>query len=472
MTKDYGKPSRAGENRVLVERRLRELAEAGGGRETLTIEWRGKPSYFDVIEMQAGDLYYNPATHRIRAQRSHDTQRDALLDADPWSVESQEYLDFLLKALPADPSRLDPEFGNLAESLRDYGQNDPGLITRDGILVNGNSRRAALLQAFGPTRPMRVAVLPDSCDWSDVTAVELSLQLRKDHRRDYSYINRLLAIDEMASQGVPLATIAATFRSTVDSCKRDMWVLGIIRTMIKRSSAAGKAMPLIAFEDHTEKLRELHRRFAKEVVSNPDKAELMLEARLSAIALGFSKTDVRLIESDFQDRYLAKSLPGGLQLKVAAPGSVKIPGLGRSVKGPSDTLASARAMTDALLQARAVSSVDLSLSSPEGVQAQRTLETYKNAFDESLGFAGKDARVRKRKQAAPARLADACQDIDQCISDLVMSRASRSLDEDAFDDAVAKLRQSLGKLAIETKRTVKDPGNDTAWLVGLLKEGL
>ena len=285
MTKDYGKPSRAGENRVLVERRLRELAEAGGGRETLTIEWRGKPSYFDVIEMQAGDLYYNPATHRIRAQRSHDTQRDALLDADPWSVESQEYLDFLLKALPADPSRLDPEFGNLAESLRDYGQNDPGLITRDGILVNGNSRRAALLQAFGPTRPMRVAVLPDSCDWSDVTAVELSLQLRKDHRRDYSYINRLLAIDEMASQGVPLATIAATFRSTVDSCKRDMWVLGIIRTMIKRSSAAGKAMPLIAFEDHTEKLRELHRRFAKEVVSNPDKAELMLEARLSAIAL-------------------------------------------------------------------------------------------------------------------------------------------------------------------------------------------
>src|SRR5258707_883725 len=108
MTKDYGRPARAEENRATVERRLKELAEAGGGRETPPIEWRGKPGHFDVIEMQAGALYYNPATHRIRAQRSHDTRRDAVLDADPWSRESQEYLDFLLKALPADPSKPDP----------------------------------------------------------------------------------------------------------------------------------------------------------------------------------------------------------------------------------------------------------------------------------------------------------------------------------------------------------------------------
>jgi hypothetical protein len=129
-------------------------------------------------------------------------------------------------------------------------------------------------------------------------------------------------------------------------------------------------------------------------------------------------------------------------------------------------------MTDALLQARALSSADVSLSSRDGVRAQNTLATYKNAFEESFEFAGKDARVRKRKQAAPARLADACQDIDQCVTDLVMSRSSRSLDEDAFDDAVAKLRKSLGKLAVEVKRTIPEPGDETSWLVGLLKEGL
>jgi hypothetical protein len=472
VTKDYGRPSRAEENRATVERRLKELADAGGARETLTVEWRGKPGHFDVIEMQAGDLYYNPATHRIRAQRSHDSRRDALLDADPWSVESQEYLDFLLKALPADPSKPDPEFVKLAESLKDYGQNDAGLITRDGVLVNGNTRRAALLQEFGPTRAIRVAVLPESCTWSDIAAVELSLQLRKDHKRDYSYINRLLAVEEMAAQSTGLPAIATAFRSTTEMIKRDQWVLSLIRNMIKRSEASGHALPLIAFEDQAEKLRELHRKYTKEMSSNPDKAELMKESRLSAITLDFSKTDVRLIESDFQDRYLANALPEGLRPAPPTAGAVKIPGLARSVKGPSSGLASARAMTDALLQARAVSSADQSLSSPEGVQAQHTIKAYKDAFEDSLSFAGKDARVRKRKQAAPARLTDACQDIDQCVTDLVMSRGSRSLDEDAFDDAVAKLRQSLGKLAIEVKRTVAEPGDETSWLVGLLKEGL
>ncbi|MEW1798057.1 transcriptional regulator [Streptomyces niveus] len=472
MTKDYGRPARADENRATVERRLKELADAGGARETLTIEWRGKPGHFDVIEMQAGDLYYNPATHRIRAQRSHDARRDALLETDPWSVESQEYLDFLLKALPADPSKPDPEYAKLAESLKDYGQNDSGLITRDGVLVNGNTRRAALLQQFGPTRVMRVAVLPESCDWSDIAAVELSLQMRKDHRRDYSYINRLLAIDEMAALGTAVQVIATAFRSTPEMIKRDQWVLSLIQTLIKRSKASGRALPLIALEDQAEKLRELHRKYSNERSNNPDKAELMMELRLAAIALDFSKTDVRLIESDFQDRYLSNALPEGLRPAASAAAAVKIPGLTRSVKGPSASLASARAMTDALLQARAVSSSDPSLSSPEGVQAQRTLTTYKEAFEDSLSFAGKDARVRKRKQAAPVRLTDACKDIDQCVTDLVMSRGSRSLDEDAFDDAVAKLRQSLGKLAVEVKRTIPEPGDETSWLVGLLNEGL
>jgi hypothetical protein len=472
VTKDYGRPARAAENRATVERRLKELTDASGARETLTIEWRGKPGHFDVIEMQVGDLYYNPATHRIRAQRSQDAERDALLEEDPWGIEGQEYLDYLIKALPADPAKPDPEFAKLAESLKDYGQNDPGLITRDGILVNGNTRRAALLQEFGPTCAMRVAVLPESCDWSDIATVELSLQLRKDHRRDYSYINRLLAIDEMAAQGSSLQAIATAFRSTAESCKRDQWVLNVIRSMIKRSQSGGKALPIIAFEDHTEKLRELHRKYAREVVDNPDKAEIMLEKRLSAIVLGFSKTDVRLIESDFEDRYLSKVLPEEMRITAPAASAKVVPGLNRPVKAPSDKLASGRAMTDALLRARAVSAADTSLSSPEGVQARRLLDSYKKAFDECLALAGKDARVRKRKQAAPARLSDASYAIEQCITDLVMSRGSRSLDEDAFDDAVVKLRNALAKLAVEAKRTIPEPGDGTAWLVGLLNEGL
>jgi hypothetical protein len=66
---------------------------------------------------------------------------------------------------------------------------------------------------------------------------------------------------------------------------------------------------------------------------------------------------------------------------------------------------------------------------------------------------------------APARLADACTDIDQCVADLVQARATRSLDEEAFDEAVLKLRDSLRKLAQQAGRGMPHPGDGVSWLI-------
>lgn len=473
MTKDYGRPDGADDNRETVARRLDEIKAQGGPQERLTIEWRGQPTHLDVIQLPVGSLYYNPGTHRVRAQRSYDPALEAQLEADPWSTAGQGYLGTLLKALPSAPSRVDPEFTALRDSLQEYGQSDPGLVTWDGVLVNGNTRRAALLELSGPTAVMRVAVLPESCDWDDIAAVELSLQLRKEHRRDYSYINRLLAVQELVKQGTPLPVIAATFRTTVARCEQDQWVYSCVEAMIERSSRAGVRLPLVAFENDAEKLRELQRAYAKESASNPEKADLLLEARMSAIMLGFSKTDVRHIEPDFRSRYLESTLPGGLLPAPAREEGVAIPGLGRSVKGPSPALAAAKALTDTVLQARAVAEASASQAAPseEVARLAGQLDEIKKAMDGALERAGRDNRVRKRKQAAPARLADACQSIEQCVTDLVMSRASRSLDEEGFDDAVLVLRKALEKLARESRRTVKNPGDGVSWLVAAMEKG-
>lgn len=84
---------------------------------------------------------------------------------------------------------------------------------------------------------------------------------------------------------------------------------------------------------------------------------------------------------------------------------------------------------------------------------------------------GKDARVRKRKQAASDRLNDACQDIEQCTVDIGLARASNSLDEEALDDSVQKLKASLEKLARETRRSVAEPGDGVAWLLDVISKG-
>ncbi|WP_327429007.1 transcriptional regulator [Streptomyces sp. NBC_01236] len=468
MSKDFGRPPLAQENQTLVEQRLKEAVGSGGIRETLTVEWRTKPLHVEVIDMPVDSLYYNPGTHRIRAQRSHEPARDLLLDEDPWSPESQDYLHYLLQALPADPSKVDPEFENLAESLREYRQNEPGLITRDGILVNGNTRRAALKE-LGVAN-IRVGVLPESCTWDDISAVELSLQLRPDQRRDYSYINRLLAIDEQHLLGRTMADIAREFRIRTSTCEQDLWILSCLRDLIDRSRDGEAQLRLLDFEQHQEKLKELHRRYVKEATVNRDNAELIKETRLVAIVLGFSKTDVRLIEPDFRARYLDQKLPEALKSEPAAAATVAIPGLNRTVKSAAPRVAQAKTLTDTVLKAKAVEAAEDGKLTERGTAAAQAFSAAQKAVEDALEPAGKDARVRKRKQAAPDRITDACQDIEQCITDLTLAKASNSLDEEAFDEAVLALRQSLTKLAVATQRSIKAPGDGVAWLLDAVRQ--
>lgn len=88
-----------------------------------------------------------------------------------------------------------------------------------------------------------------------------------------------------------------------------------------------------------------------------------------------------------------------------------------------------------------------------------------------MNLPAKDARVRKRKQAAPDRLNDACQDIEQCITDMVLASASRSLDEEALDEAVLKLKATLKKLAQATAQTIEVPGEGVEWLRDAVRQG-
>src|SRR5690606_5331180 len=115
-------------------------------------------------------------------------------------------------------------------------------------------------------------------------------------------------------------------------------------------------------EEDQEKLRELHRAYEDLKKKSFEKAEAMKENRLAALVLKFPKTDLRLIEDDFQGRYLERHLPEAVKAEVAeeeagAAESVDIPGLGVAVAPSADSreagVQSAKRLTDMLLQDRA-----------------------------------------------------------------------------------------------------------------------
>ncbi|WP_241387368.1 ParB/RepB/Spo0J family partition protein [Rhodococcus sp. CH91] len=465
MASKFGVPPEGDKIRSLVTERLAVARQEDGAK--VTVDWRGQQKHLNVITMPVGMLYFNPDTHRIRAQRTLDADLNRILDESPWSEDAQHYLHRLLSAKPADPTQLDPDFITLREELDEFGQKEPGIITPDGILVDGNTRCAALRDLS--VTNIRVAVLPEDTSRADVNAVELALQLRRDKRRDYSYINRLIAIEDQLADGHAQDDIARTFNIKVSTLKKDRWVFQLINDAIERSRSEDgtAALRLIDFEDHQEKLRELQRDYEKLSKTDPDGAERLKESRLQMVLLNLPKTTLRLAEADFHERYLEGRLKGELVPEVAEPTAVVIPGLtGVTVADAESDVKKVRALTDKLLRAKAIlESSGPSTTASEVKSAANLIENAKETFSTAAKLAGQSAQLQKRQIAVPERISDATEHIQQCVREFADAKSKNALDEDAFDDALLTLRDSLARLALQAGRTFESPGDGVNWLL-------
>ncbi|NHI05718.1 ParB/RepB/Spo0J family partition protein [Streptomyces sp. JUS-F4] len=469
MAVKFGVPPEGERIRSMVEERLRQAMAENGAK--VTVEWRGEQKHLSVISMPVDLLYLNPDTHRIRAQRTLDPEQNQVLEEEPWSEDAQDYLALLLSRNPANPTQTDPDFTALQDELDDFGQKEPGIISPDGILVDGNTRCAAL-RKIG-IKDIRVGVLPADTSRRDINNVELALQLRKDKRREYSYINRLIAIEEELANGRRPEDVARDFNIKTTTLRQDRWVYELVNDAIDRSKdpATGVGLRLVDFEDHQEKLRELQRDYTKLAKTDPDGAEQLKESRLAMVVLNYPKTSVRLAEADFHTRFLDERLPDDLRPAAQDSAAVSIPGLpGVAVQDGTAVVKATRALTDNLLKAKAAALAGAKLTPAEVTQAAAKIKSARGTFDVAVKMAGQNAQLQKRKIAVPERLTDAADYVNQCAAEFAEAKAKRALDEDSFDDALLTLRASLARLAKQAGRTFSSPGDGVEWLLNATRE--
>ena len=457
----------------VVETRLKALDDYPGLQETLTIEWRGAQMSISVISMPVDLLSYNPGTHRVRAQRTSDPTKDRAIDNEPFGSVAQAYLHELLMGLPSDPTKRDPSFEALREDLARHGQTEPGIITRSGILINGNTRRAALKE--NGTVDIRVAVLPTDAGRQDLDSIELSLQLRKDHKRDYSFMNFLLAIEESAQAGRSPADIQRDFRIKATTYERSRWILDFIRDAIERSrgetsTGGAVSLRLVDFEKHQGKLEELYRTYTGLKPRDPESAEALREQRLLSIVLDKSKTDLRLIEPDFA-KYMKTELSISDPSAIAEP-EVTIPGTSIKAPGASAAVKALREQTTSALRARAVAQNPSSVEAQHLARADATLKDLNASVERGLDRAGKQVRVLKKRLAPVDRLSDAHDDLELALSAVAEARSTKNFNPDDLDEALQDLAADLHKLAQLVTRGSDGLGDGLAWLqaVGELTE--
>lgn len=171
------------------------------------IEISGEKEILPFYKLPWEILRYNSNNGRLAIERRKwelDNHRklDTTLSEDAATVRT------MLQALDADRTSL------LKADLHLKGQMEPGVITFDGVVINGN-RRMAVLEALHQEEPtgkwqfIEVIRLPQDTSEANLWKIEAGLQLSKDKVAEYHPVNELLKIKEGIDRGLTPSEVAA-----------------------------------------------------------------------------------------------------------------------------------------------------------------------------------------------------------------------------------------------------------------------
>lgn len=285
-----------------------------GERRTLPIEYRGETKLLEVIRIDPKVLLLNPNNSRLTAQL-HDHHQQKLVHDNPTSEEAQEILANLL--------RKTEKFSRLKEELNVLKQKEPGLISRDGLLINGNTRVVAL-RDIG-SEGVDVAVLPEDAGNREFLDLEMSLQMRRLTHQDYTFTNGLLLMDRYKKFGHTDKQLAVRMgwlrggQKKVDQSTQLLQLIQEIRKLTTPSLAYevfdAKRQHLIDLNDEYQMLRQ----------SDPRAANQMKWGRVIAMFLGVNKDQTRVIGEDFFEEDVIKRLGGNLDVSSLLDEFKKVP---------------------------------------------------------------------------------------------------------------------------------------------------
>lgn len=165
----------------------------------LDIPWNGKLKKYPVYEISLENLIFNQHNWRIRMRtKTYEAQNDRI---DPSSPEGEKIIaQFLFDS--SDRNK------KTEEDLKVFWQKIPGIITSDGVIIDGN-RRAMLLKKLG-VRTFKTVVLDEKLEDHPLVIEELETryQLGEDEKVWYNAIEKYLKVSWLKKQGVGLKEIA------------------------------------------------------------------------------------------------------------------------------------------------------------------------------------------------------------------------------------------------------------------------
>jgi hypothetical protein len=434
-----------------------------------TVPWREAEGRFPVIDLELDATVLSPYSHRIRAQLES-AENAELIEAEPFSEAAQEAIAGILR-------EVGENFEELKQNLADDGQQQFGVVTRSGLLVNAN-RRAVALRDLGKTY-IKVAVLPADTTMAEIDDLELTLQMRRNYWEAYTFTNRLLFVEDLINnQGRSESDVARALdpavvrddkalKKGVERVEGDTRVLAMLRRIQERAGE-GRRIPLTEFDAQEVAIEELERKVHDTQAENPDAARDLFEVRLLGILSEVVYRRLRYLDGDVLEEYVIPTLADNPLFSDVIPvlgesgGEVEpapvVEPEGLDVLGdepaPASGASGAGRQVSALVDLLVSSYGEdrLTLPSTEGPRSEER-EVVRAGLKRALTDAADDVELDRRRDnrlLRPARLAeDAERKLRAAREAFESVKGSGGFDRDAFVVALEQVAKRLDALRSE-----------------------
>jgi hypothetical protein len=181
-------------------------------------EYQSQSHDLPIIFLPLNLPIYRMANFRTRTAQQAYARRegkptDYFASGEENEAAQQRQHEFLLKY--ANTGR-EGSVAPIIDVLKAEGQRQPILITRRGVVVNGNRRLAAMRSLFDEDpnlyrefTTVKCQLLPASATEKDIIEVEVRLQMKQRTELDYDWINECIAIRELRDSGRPMKELMA-----------------------------------------------------------------------------------------------------------------------------------------------------------------------------------------------------------------------------------------------------------------------
>lgn len=278
-------------------------AAAAPGREVGSVSYKGEKLPLPVARVPLEYVLLNPGSHRIRAQlRSRPAADYQTVKDHPYDEHAQRLLRTLLQRTDG--------YRQIRTSLQREGQEEAGVITADGVLINANTRAVALMELGN--QYIDVMVLPDDATQRELDDLELTLQMARDLKQEYSFTSQLLFIEDLIDAGwsieqlgmrlrPDLANDKAGRKEAVQHVQQELRLLSLIRDVLELGDGAAT---FVQFDERRQALIEIADDYELLKNKRPLDAARVRDAQLAGMLADIDYRRLRNVDLTLLDKYL------------------------------------------------------------------------------------------------------------------------------------------------------------------------